>query len=168
MSLLCLDAMPSHARRHPPYLVLLPPPPLHPPACPHCALLWMIAMVLPLSSGSPHLWASRGEAAAPSGRERGGRRGSREERGGRWRDAEKYAAASTASNGRPQSHILRGRWRRWLKMLQEESTLTHTLTHTHRRTRRELTHCCRWAGECMSVCVCVSKSHLRKLRGNKC
>lgn len=28
----------------------------------------MIAMVLPLSSGSPHLWASRGEAAAPSGR----------------------------------------------------------------------------------------------------
>lgn len=27
MSLLCLDAMPSHARRLPPYLVLLPPPP---------------------------------------------------------------------------------------------------------------------------------------------
>lgn len=140
MSLLRLDAMPSHARRHTPYLPLLPlPTPLCPPASLHIALLWMIAMVLPLSSGSPHLWASRGEAAALTLLEWEGIRTERKERSKeRWQVEGRSEVCCSFYSLKWQAAV--AHTTRSMATLAEDAARgkhAHTHTHTHRNTHRE-------------------------------
>lgn len=167
MSLLCLDAMPSHARRAPSLPRRPPTPPPSPPA-PSCVSPLRLVVddcngVAAIKWQPTFVGKQRGSCCSEW---QGGER-----RIERWQVEGRREVCSSFYSLKWQAAV--AHTTRSMATLAEDAARgehahKHTNTHTHRRTRRELTHCCRWAGECMCVCVCVSKSHLRKLRGNKC